>query len=288
MADRRPPIIDPDPWVQIELIRRLLLDGYGPQALRRELVQNADDANAVRLEIVVLEQGLNYAHNSLLRGPALLVANDGPFPTPDRDALHQALGGSKAEDPRKIGRFGVGLKSVFHLCEAFVYLGSKSGNRKTGAVNPWAGTGKEPTADPLHPDWDCVDDHDLQHLTDIARDLTPLFCDGLLLWIPLRVPEHLNRYEGDLLKGLGTDCPSVDSVVSLFHRPESLALLLAQCRHLCSIKVQRARRPDCMTRVEPLTNVTRTDATWVERHDDDRCPNERTSGEPSAVTRTVT
>ena len=252
------------------------MDGYGPQALRRELIQNADDANAVRLEIVVLEQGLNFAHNSLLRGPALIVANDGPFPTSDRDALHQALGGSKAEDPRKIGRFGVGLKSVFHLCEAFVYLGSKNGNRKTGAVNPWAGTGEEPTADPLHPDWDTVDDHDLRHLTDITRDLAPPFCDGLLLWIPLRLPEHLNRSEGDLPKGLGTDCPSVDSVVSLFHRPESLALLIAQCRHLCSIKVQLASSPECMTRVEPLTHVTRTDATWVGRHDDDRYRDERT------------
>ena len=50
------------------------------RALLRELVQNADDAVAKRLLFVVLDRGWPQARNSLLRGPALMVANDGPFP----------------------------------------------------------------------------------------------------------------------------------------------------------------------------------------------------------------
>ena len=77
------------------------------------------------------------ARNSLLRGPALLVANDGAFPDKDRDALHKAIGGSKEDEVGKIGTFGIGLKSVFHLCEAFLYMGAENSEWRAGVLNPW-------------------------------------------------------------------------------------------------------------------------------------------------------
>src|SRR5687768_9305360 len=117
LIDRRPDArIVRSALDEVTAIQTLLADVYkdvgGGRTLQRELVQNADDARATRLVFVVLERGWPRAHNTLLRGPALLVANDGPFPAKDRDALHQAIGGAKAEDVEKIGRFGVGLKSV--------------------------------------------------------------------------------------------------------------------------------------------------------------------------------
>lgn len=102
------------PLDEIKAIQTLLADVYKDagdgRTLFRELVQNADDAGARWLRLAVLERGWPDARNSLLRGPALLVANDGPFPDKDSKALHYAIGGSKEDDASKIGTFGIGLK----------------------------------------------------------------------------------------------------------------------------------------------------------------------------------
>ena len=72
------------PLDEIKAIQTLLADVYADagdgRTLVRELVQNADDAGARRLKLAVLEHGWPDARNSLLRGPALLVANNGAFP----------------------------------------------------------------------------------------------------------------------------------------------------------------------------------------------------------------
>ncbi|WP_294539490.1 hypothetical protein [uncultured Rhodoblastus sp.] len=83
---------------EVKAIQTLLSDVYKDagdgRTLLRELVQNADDARAKRLVFGVLDRGWPQATNSLLRGPALLVANDGQFPAKDRDALHRSYGGN--------------------------------------------------------------------------------------------------------------------------------------------------------------------------------------------------
>jgi hypothetical protein len=162
----------------VESIKRLLEGSYkydDGRTLLRELVQNADDAGAKGLVFAVLDQGWPDARNSLLRGPALLVANDGPFPDKDEDALHQFLGGSKADDASKVGRFGSGLKSVFHICEAIVYVGAEGGDVRAGALNPWAGTGERGDEDPIHPDWDTIEEADLERLLGVAGALLGSF-----------------------------------------------------------------------------------------------------------------
>ena len=124
---------------EIKAIQTLLEDSYQDagdgRTIVREIVQNADDAEAKKLVFVVLDSGLHKPSNSLLHGPALLVANDGPFPKKDRNSFHKAVGGSKAEEFGKIGRFGIGLKSVFHICEAIVYLGAENGILLPGVLN---------------------------------------------------------------------------------------------------------------------------------------------------------
>lgn len=220
---------------EVKAIQTLLSDVYKDvgdgRTLVRELVQNADDAGAERLVFTVLEAGWPDAKNSLLRGPALVVANNGSFLKKDHEGFHQALGGAKAEEAGKIGRFGIGLKSVFHVCEAIVYLGADNGTLRPGALNPWAGTGPSGDADPLHPDWDNVADDDLQRLLGVANSLLGEFPNGLLQWIPIRLPVHLDRQE-DGQYGLGQVCPNPEGVAAWFGRPESLTLLLAQCGHL--------------------------------------------------------
>ena len=225
---------------EVKAIQTLLSDVYKDagdgRTLLRELVQNADDAGAERLVFSVFDRGWPQAGNSLLQGPALVVANDGPFPAKDHNALHRAVGGSKADDTGKVGRFGVGLKSVFHICEALVYLGVDGDILRPGALNPWAGTGDgDNNADPIHPDWDGAGDEDLNRLRRLANQVLGKFDRGLLLWIPLRRSEHLDRAQ-DRQYGLGQVCPTPEEVAAWFGRASSLALLLAQCGHLHSIK----------------------------------------------------
>jgi hypothetical protein len=283
LIDRRPDArIVRSALDEVKAIQTLLSDVYKDagdgRTLLRELVQNADDAGAERLVFAVLERGWPEAANSLLWGPALVVANDGPFPAKDRDALHRALGGSKAEETGKVGRFGVGLKSVFHICEALVYVGADGRTLRPGALNPWAGTGDGGDADPIHPDWDSIDDEDLERLREIANLLLGSFDRGFLQWVPLRRSQHLDRAQ-DRQYGLGQVCPAPHQVAAWFGRRASLALLLAQCGHLRSIEADRVADPAGLHARTTLARVARpafNRGAWVGRHDDDAPAPDRT------------
>ena len=262
------------PLDEIKAIQTLLADVYKDagdgRTLFRELVQNADDAGAQRLGLAVLERGWLDARNSLLRGPALLVANDGAFPDKDREALHKAIGGSKEDDVGKIGTFGIGLKSVFHICEAFLYMGAEKSEWRAGVLNPWAGTGENGEADPLHHDWDVVAAVDVERLRSVATEMLGQTSSSLLLWIPLRCYDHLDRGAEGSRYGLGEDCPISDDLCAWFGRSVPAALLLAQCGHLRTIDLARAPSPESLhVQGEKLMRVSRHTAGWVGRHRND-------------------
>ena len=262
------------PLDEIKALRTLLADVYGDagdgRTLFRELVQNADDAGARRLGLAVLERGWPDAQSSLLHGPALLVANDGAFPDKDREALHKAIGGSKEDAVDKIGTFGIGLKSVFHICEAFLYMGAEKSQWRAGVLNPWAGTGENGERDPLHPDWDVVAVEDVERLRSLATELLERTSSGLLLWIPLRHHDHPDRGAEGRPYRLGEHCPKSDDLCTWFGRSAPAALLLAQCGRLRTIDLARAPSPeDLRVRGEKLMRVSRQTAGWVGRHRDD-------------------
>ena len=261
------------PLDEIKAIQTLLADVYKDagdgRTLFRELVQNADDAGSQRLGLVVLERGWPDARNGLLRGPALLVANDGAFRNKDREALHKAIGGSKEDEVGKIGTFGIGLKSVFHLCEAFLYMGAEKSEWLAGVLNPWAGTGEYGNADPLHPDWDAIDEIDVERLRSVTTRLLGNTTNGLLLWIPLRRPEHLDRSADGRQVGLGKRCPRPDDLCAWFECSTPGALLLAQCGHLQTIDAERAAGPESLRDRVRLMRVTRQTLGWVERYEGD-------------------
>ena len=209
--------------------------------------------------------------NSLLHGPALLVANDGAFPDKDREALHKAIGGSKEDDADKIGTFGIGLKSVFHICEAFLYLGADRSEWRAGILNPWAGTGGSGDADPLHPDWDKIGEIDVERLRSVTAELLGETGNGLMLWIPIRRPEHLDRGAKDLPFGMGERCPKPDDLCAWFGCSAPAVLLLAQCGHLQAIETNRGAGPESLNNRVKLMRVARQTAGWVRRYQyDDR------------------
>ena len=272
------------PLDEIKAIQTLLADVYNDagdgRTLFRELVQNADDAGARRLRLTVLERGWPHADNSLLRGPALLVANDGPFPDKDCEALHKAIGGSKEDDVNKIGTFGIGLKSVFHICEAFLYIGAAQSEWRAGVLNPWFGTGEDGDSDPLHPDWDVVGEEDGERLRVAMTDLLGETDNSLLLWIPLRRNDHDRGTDGRRF-WLGDHCTRSQELCSWFGRSTPAALLLAQCGHLQTIDAQRVANPETLDDSVTLMHVTRRTERWLGRYRDEspRFPERAFEGE---------
>src|SRR5438128_1018933 len=112
-----------DPLADIAALQSLLHDQYDTGVILKELIQNADDANATDLHVGWMH-GWRGSNHPLLQGPGIVVLNNGEFTPTDARAIPNLRLGTKGADERAIGKFGLGMKSVFHLCEAFFYLAS--------------------------------------------------------------------------------------------------------------------------------------------------------------------
>ena len=145
-------------------------------------------------------------------------------------------------------------------------MGAEKSEWRAGVLNPWAGTGENGHADPLHPDWDEID---VERLRSVTTDLLGETSSGLLLWIPLRCPEHLDRGAEGRRYGLGKRCPRPDVLCAWFGRSAPAALLLAQCGHLQTIDAERAAGPESLRGRVRLMCVARQTAGWVGRYRDD-------------------
>ena len=88
----------------------------------KEMIQNAEDARATEIKFVI-DWRSHPTENLLTRemkawqGPALLVCNNAMFRDEDFINICEIAGGSKRIDPTKIGRFGVGFCSVYHITD---------------------------------------------------------------------------------------------------------------------------------------------------------------------------
>ena len=209
-----------DPLQTINLIADNLRDRYRDEAaVLKEIVQNADDAEADQLDFVLMSDGIPSAKNRLLRGPALVAINDGRFRQRDARGIRQFGLSVKSADQGAIGKFGLGQKAVFHLCEAFLYCAEgvaeteHPGFPYRGVINPWSEVESHHT---LFPDWDDFSDDDW---TLVHRELMPLgdFPRRFVLWLPLRSVMQLRH---------GTE--RVDPIVSHYPDPNDLI------RHLCN------------------------------------------------------
>jgi sacsin len=68
----------------------------------------------VFLDMILLTH--NYLADSFeTQGPALCVANNAIFTEKDWDGIRMIYSSVKEDDPLKVGRFGLGFKSVFHI-----------------------------------------------------------------------------------------------------------------------------------------------------------------------------
>lgn len=168
------------------------LEGVTGFSIVKELIQNANDSRAQNWALG-WTQGLLNAHHPLLRDPALFVVNDGPFSSTDAKALRQLHLSGKAEDQESIGKFGLGLKSIFQLGEALFFFADEDSQEPfeerypgVNLISPWVSPPNESWAD-TRPDWQWGESARRHDATLVYRHLPSLTSvRGFTLWIPLR------------------------------------------------------------------------------------------------------
>ena len=108
-------------------IQNIIRDYPFDITLLKELLQNADDAKAKKLHIILDKR--THGKNSLisenwqkLQGPSLLVWNDSIFSEKDLKGIQQLGLGSKRSESETIGQYGIGFNVVYHLtdCPSFI------------------------------------------------------------------------------------------------------------------------------------------------------------------------
>lgn len=198
----------------------------------KELLQNADDAEAKRFKLDALV-GWPAAANPLLRGPGLLVVNDGVFRKEDEQGITSFGESSKASDNSAIGKFGFGQKAVFHLCDAFVVYAHESDRSFSTVVNPFLDAEVNGNISrSWEPSGRGLDPADLEFL---RREVSSDFPDRhLILWLPFR-REGIQPAPG---VGFSSNIPSISGAISDLNRPDDLRVLLTALRHLKSIEIR--------------------------------------------------
>ena len=90
------------------------------------MIQNADDAGAT--EVSFLFDKRNHGVTSLetpdlapFQGPALYCHNNATFKEQDWKGICSLMKSNKKEDPLKIGRFGIGFNSVYHITGNYIF-----------------------------------------------------------------------------------------------------------------------------------------------------------------------
>lgn len=212
-------------------IQRLLSESYGSGfTIFKELVQNADDVRASKL-LLAGHIGFPEADNALLREPGVFVANDGAVSSDNWEALQLASGGGKAGDEHAVGRFGLGQKALYHLCDAYTVWARLGGapTPTTMVLNPYEDIREADRAF----GWKQLSSDDEALLTRWADEHG--LGQGLVLYIPLRTPSlrPCSAHDFSLVKSFWTPREALRDIVD----SEQLYASLSCLRHLDQIDI---------------------------------------------------
>ena len=196
----------------INLIRDNLKDRYRTGfPIIKELIQNADDAGAKNL-IFGYHNGVGVNNDGivdhfLLKGPALWILNDGKFEETDRLAIHSFGLNAKAGNAGTIGKFGLGMKSVFHLCESFFYMAKVNNEIICHILNPrmndWITKG-------IHKNWEEITELDKNYIKNTVLGDKKFSDNWFLLWIPLRTEKQVETIGSSIIARFPADNQAVD------------------------------------------------------------------------------
>ncbi|XP_071479501.1 sacsin-like [Diadema antillarum] len=105
-------------------IWNILKNTYGDSAIFKEMIQNAEDADATEVRFLIDMRKNSDAMVKLFdpgmkscQGPALWVFNDANFTDEDFANILRLGGRTKEKNAAKIGKFGTGFNSVYHLTD---------------------------------------------------------------------------------------------------------------------------------------------------------------------------
>ena len=161
----------------------------------KELLQNADDAGAKKLYIILdkrshgKEKVISEEWKEL-QGPALLFWNDSSFSEEDLKGIQKIGLGSKRDDADKIGQYGVGFNVVYHFtdCPSFVT------NDRLCILDPhhyFIARNKRMKPGRMYKDldkiWHKFPDMKSSYLLNDIDDFPPEFKNGSLFRLPLRL-----------------------------------------------------------------------------------------------------
>ena len=180
----------------VNLIASNLRDRYKTGfPILKELVQNADDAGATALAFGYHAGFASAADHALLQGPALWILNNGRFLASDREAILSFGLNAKAAEAGAIGKFGLGMKSVFHLCESFFYVAHDGHQVFREIWNPWL---QDVGSTSMHEQWENITERDLTCLRAVADAQQEVKSDTtwFMLWVPLRMHAHIAIDDG--------------------------------------------------------------------------------------------
>ena len=114
-------------------LKNILRDYKEGLTIVKELLQNADDAEATEVNFCYDARTHSVDPNSLFfpdmlpsHGPALIVHNNKCFSKDDFENITKLAGGTKQNKPLKIGKFGIGFCSVYHITDVPSFVSSDS------------------------------------------------------------------------------------------------------------------------------------------------------------------
>ncbi len=251
-----------DPLQIINLIADNLRDRYKSGfPVLKEIIQNADDADSsnekVNLEFG-LSKGLTDAEHFLLKGPALYFINNGKFEDSDDIAIRSFGLNRKAIEQSSIGKFGLGMKSVFHFCEAFFFLAKNREKQYVKILNPWSGGEEFPS---FHDNWNRFSTSDaklmVQHVRPVFSQMEFPRGSWFLLWLPLRRKRHLlvnGREVGSIISEFPGDNKRLLAFLFEPNLAQKLASLLPLLRRINCIRFWHAN--ETMAQTSPSFQVS--------------------------------
>ncbi len=163
----------------------------------KELIQNANDAEATEMILKYFPGDKTADHPLLKNNKGIFVYNNGPFTDTNEKAMRTIGGSDKKKDANKVGKYGLGMKSIYHICDFFFYLVD---GERVDFLNPWYKAGNP---NYLHKEWSVLTENDKNVIRKHSPKITKATAEGLSILIPGKLDfedEELHVSTGNSVK----------------------------------------------------------------------------------------